>query len=324
MRKSWLIIAVLWCSGSILAQNTQRFSQLQFAQGILNPAAINFDAAIMADLIMRDQWMGFDGAPVTYGFNGQYELDQNMAFGLSAFHDRIGIQQNTSVMAQYAYRIQLNNRQVIAVGMQAGIDNKVADLASVYTIQAGDPTFSQSYAKTYFNAGLGVMYRSPSYYVGISVPQFFQNNFRGFESGLVPPRWHYYLTAGAFWGDRERYVFNPIIQIKATRNAPIQGDIILRNTFQNKISFSVGYRSENSIIAGFDFTIRNVVRLGYAANYDIGKLSKWGGLSNEIYLGFGFPYHHDRDEFFVRKYVNRKGGFRRRYSNASNRKRSRK
>ena len=319
MRVLFFILSIL-SSSLLVAQNTQRFSQINFAQPILNPSTLNIDAPIMADLIFRNQWFGFSGGPTTYGFSGQYEINQDNALGLTAFHDRIGVHQTTSVMAQYAYRVQFGDQRVLALGGSASIDQKVSNFAAISTIDQGDVTFSNSYSQIRFNAGAGITYYTPDFYVGLSIPQFFQNNFSGPERGFIPPRFHYYLNAGAYLGDKEFYVFNPHILIKATKGAPIQGDIILRNTFKNVFSFILGYRSENSLIGGVDFMIANRVRLGLSANYDIGKLSGINGLSSEIYLGIGLPYHEDRGAFFQRKIVNNRGGFRSRFSKTYRRK----
>jgi type IX secretion system PorP/SprF family membrane protein len=303
-----------------LTQNTQRFSQFNFASPILNPSTLNLDAPILAEMIFRNQWMGFEGGPTTFGFSGQYEINQDNAVGLTAFHDRIGVHQMTSLMAQYAYRVQFGDQRILALGGSIGIDQKTSDFASISTIDAGDVAFANTYSKIFFNAGAGLTYYTPDFYVGLSIPQFLQNNFRGAESGFVPPRFHYYLNAGAFWGDKEFFVFNPHVLIKATKGAPIQGDIILRNTFKNVFSIVVGYRTEKSLIGGFDFMIVNRIRLGISANYDIGTLSGINNLSSEIYLGIGLPFHDNRDEFFKRKIVNSRGGFRTRFSKTYRRK----
>jgi len=61
-------------------------------------------------------------------------------------------------------------------------------------------------------------------------------------------------------------------------NAPITADFILRNTFSNRFSIVVGYRTEQSLIAGVDFLISKNFRLGYSFNYDVGPLAKTKGL----------------------------------------------
>ena len=47
------------------SQNNIRFSQLNFVQGVNNPAALALDGRVMVDMIFRNQWFGIDGAPTT-------------------------------------------------------------------------------------------------------------------------------------------------------------------------------------------------------------------------------------------------------------------
>lgn len=301
------------------AQNELRYSHTQFSQSLNNPAAICTDAPIQADLYGRNQWLGIDGAPYSFAFNAQYEFNSDMAIGLVAHHDRIGVQENTIIQAQYAYRVPIKRKYVFSVGVSAGIDQKALGLSDLYVRDAGDPSFSNFQNKLMFNAGLGVYFRTPRFYTGAGIPRLFQNNFFGDEHGFLPPRWHYFSTTGWYLGN-ERYTFNPVIQLKATWNAPIQGDLILRNVFNQTFAFSVGYRSEHAITAGFDVTINNVCRIGYIGNYNLFKYSKWGGLSNEIYVGVGIPYNYDPDAFINRKYVSGGGGFKSNYRRSSRRK----
>jgi type IX secretion system PorP/SprF family membrane protein len=313
------LISFVFITGFSFSQNTMRFSQLNFGKGINNPAALALDGKIMADMMFRNQWLGVDGAPTSLALNAQYEVDQDMAVGLNVYHDRIGVNQNTSLAGQYAYRVRFDGNRFFALGAGIGIDNQISSLGSTVTTMPGDPLFSTSYAKVFFNASLGVYYRSPRFYIGASIPQLFQNSI-GAERGFKPPRWHYYLSTGFYLHVGEKFTFNPHIQLKAAVHTPLQGDLILRNTIMGRFSFVVGYRSENSIIAGFDVLISEYVRAGYSFNHDVGKLARTKGMSNELYLGLAFPYRKENEEFGDRRYISNKGGHRSDFKKNSTRK----
>ena len=123
------LVSIVACF-SISAQNTIRFSQLNFGQGINNPSALAIDGKLMVDLIGRNQWYGFKGAPTTIALNGQYELNQNMAVGLNVFHDRIGASVNNSFAGQFAYRLNVDSYRFFALGVGLGIDNSVLDFTA--------------------------------------------------------------------------------------------------------------------------------------------------------------------------------------------------
>ena len=313
------VILILIASNGLFAQNTIRFAQINFAQGVNNPASLAYDAKIMTDIIVRNQWFGLDGAPTTFALNTQYEIDADMAVGLNVFHDRIGAEMTTSFTGQYAYRINLDDYRSVAFGIGLGLDNSTINYIDLETTTANDPAFgNENYSKLFFNGSVGVFYNAPKFYIGASIPKLTQNT-RGVDGGLRPQLWHYYMSTGLYVGTK-KYTFNPNLQIKAVMNAPIAADLILRNTFVNRFSVIVGYRTENSIIAGVDFLISEFARVGYSFNYDVGKLSKIKGVSNELYLGIAFPYNNDRYSFNHRKYINRNGSPKSDYRKRSNKK----
>lgn len=308
--KLTLLVCVLSASISF-GQNTPRFSQFNFSQGVNNPAAIAIDSKIMVDMIFRHQWFGLEGAPTTGAINAQFELYHDMAAGLNVSYDLIGVNHATQVSGQYAYRAYFQNDNALIFGASVGIDQRVNDLTSSHLTEIDDPAFATRYSKMHFNAGFGLYYYSPKFYIGASIPQLFQSIEKSDESGFNPPFWHYYMTTGFYIDAGENYRLNPNIQIKAAFNTPVQADLILRNTFMNFWSLNVGYRTENALIGGFDFLIGGRFRMGYAINYDLGKLSKARGLSHEMYVGIGLPYHNSRENFSQRKYLNRKASHKR-------------
>ncbi len=310
MKKTILFVNFFVCLTSF-GQNTPRYSQINFAQGLNNPAAIAIDSRIMVDLIFRNQWMNIKGAPTTGAINAQYDLYHDMAVGLIASYDLIGVHHATHVTGQYAYRLFFQNRNAFIFGVSAGIDQKVHDLASAQVLDADDHVFSTTYSRLFFNAGFGVHFFSPNYYFGTSIPQLFQNTLLETDHPGRPLHWHHYTTAGFYWHAGSNYTLNPHLQIKTVINAPIQADIILRNTFMNAWSLVVGYRTLTAIIAGFDFRIGPSFRMGYSFNYDVGRLATVKKPSNELYVGIGLPYHNSREGFKQIHYINRKGKFRR-------------
>jgi type IX secretion system PorP/SprF family membrane protein len=284
-----------------------RFGQINFAQGFNNPAAIAIDGKLMADFLFRNQWAGIEGAPITGGFNAQYEINNGMAVGLTASYDRIGSSETGSAALQYAYRIHFDGNRSFIMGLGLGVDNTVNFLANTKLTDPNDPVFEYSYGRSFLNGSFGLYFNTPRFYAGASIPRLFQNDPYGKDRGFQPPRWHYYLNTGFYIDGGDNYVFNPHIQVKLATNAPIQGDLILRNTFYNRFSFVVGYRSENALIAGFDIRFSGYARLGYSFNYNLGRLSSVKGASNEVYLGLAFPYHDDRADFGQSRYYNKKG-----------------
>lgn len=309
MRKL-LFICILFNLTHISAQNLYRFSQFDNVRSLYNPAAMGSEASLAFDLIYRNQWAGLEGAPQTAGFTGSYDIHSGMAVGLNFYNDRIGLNQTNSFMLNYCYRLELDDYRYLAFGLGLGADNVSWNLTEASLTQSGDNAFGQSFSVFKLNASFGLFYRTERFHIGLSIPQLFQNTLSGTETGFRPPRWHYFINAGYRVTLSERFTLNPVGLVKLTINAPVQADLILRGVFSEKVGISLGYRSESSLIAGVDFTFFQRLRIGYAFNYDLGKLARSKGMSHEVTLGLGLPYYSGRDGIGSNIYYNKKGTYR--------------
>lgn len=297
-------------------QNLTRFSQFNFVKSIYNPASLGADASITADLIYRNQWNGIDGAPQTFTFNGSYDLSKDMAIGLNFSNDRIGLNQTNSFSAMYSYRLIFDERKYLSLGVGLGGDNTLSGFGEATTTVSGDPAFSGSISSFNLNASFGIYFRTPHFYTGLSIPELFQNKLSGADQGFKPTRWHYLALAGYYFELSDNFILTPSIQVKYTLNSPIQGDLLLRGIYTN-FGATVGYRTENSLIIGVDYMIKDRVRIGYMFNHDVGQLARTKGMSHEVYLGLGLPYYFNKNSEI--KYLGKKGSYAKGYRRAARR-----
>lgn len=302
--RSLIYILIVLGFTSVNAQSFYRFGQFNFAKNLYNPASIGSDASFTADLIYRDQWRGVEGSPKTAAFSTSYDIDNSMAVGLSFYNDRIGHNQVNSFSGMYAYRVIFSERNYLSLGIGLGGDHSSWNLADASTTQVNDPAFSQSYSSFKFNASFGVYYRNPKFYLGLSIPQILQNN--NASNWIEPELNHYHGLIGYYFEINENMIIQPSLQMKIVRNTPIQADGIVRFLFSN-FGAGIGYRTENSLIASLDYVFLDKLRVGYMFNYDVGKLSRAKGMSNEVYLGIGLPYYFNKDR--GRKYLSKSGKF---------------
>jgi type IX secretion system PorP/SprF family membrane protein len=296
----------------IQGQNLYRFGHYNFTKSVYNPAALGADASFTADLVYRNQWRGIDGAPQTGALNASYDLNQTMAVGINFYNDRIGLNQTNSFSAQYSYRLLFDERKYLAFGVGLGGDNFAWNWNSANANLANDPVFSGSYSVFRFNGSFGMYYRTPRFYAGFSIPQFFQNTSQ--SSRLDVKQLHYLFMSGYYFELSDDFILSPSAQLKIVPNAPIQADFLVRGIYQF-MGLSVGYRTENSFLIGVECMLKEKVRVGYMFNYDIGKLARVKGGSGEIYLGLGLPYYFNKTE--RSKYIGKNGGFNKGYKKAA-------
>lgn len=298
-----------------LAQNDIRFSQFNVAKGLINPAAYGSEADLSFDAIYRNQWTTHKGAPATFGFTGSYKINPNHSVGLNFINDQVGVAKSNQFLAGYAFHLNFNDDQSLSFGANVGFENIVNDYGSLFVIEQGDQVFAERYSNMRLQAGFGMYYRGPVMYIGYSLPFLFNNVNFGEQNGIKPGLWHHYLTAGFYASNKNKsYTFNPQFQIKYVPNAPIQGDILLRNVINGVTSINVGYRTSNAITGGFEFMVSNMFRFGYSMNYNLNRYAGFSATSHELHIGFGYPYYYNNNEFQKRKYL-QKGGFWKVYNN---------
>jgi type IX secretion system PorP/SprF family membrane protein len=186
-----LVLFILETGGRVVAQ-TQSFSFTQYMDNLtpLNPAYSVLDQAFSVNTMARKQWVGIDGAPTTFLLNGNIPIESiNGAAGLIVYNDQFAIEHQTEVNAYFSKAIQLGQSDYLAVSLNAGIRNYIANYS---TLDPSDPVFSNDVRETKPNLGFGVMYFTDWYYLGISAPELTitslgtasiqsNNNFRSFD-----------------------------------------------------------------------------------------------------------------------------------------------
>ena len=99
MVRNYVLLAALFLSLSLEAQQLPMFTQYQDNLTLINPAAVNSDYLAFEQNVSfsgkyRSQWTGIEGNPTTSIFSGDYTSTQGSGFNVTAggslFSDRTG------------------------------------------------------------------------------------------------------------------------------------------------------------------------------------------------------------------------------------------
>ncbi|CAN5383534.1 type IX secretion system membrane protein PorP/SprF [soil metagenome] len=280
---------VLLTAGRSLAQQNA-FTYTQYADNLtpLNSAYSVVDKAGSISLLGRKQFVGIQGAPTTFLFNGNFPLENiNSAVGLSVLNDQFAVEHQTEINAYFAKAIQLEANGYLAVSLNAGIRNYSANFSS---LDPSDPSFRDDVRQTKPNLGFGVMYFTDTYYIGLSVPELTitnlgtasvqdANNFKN----------HYYFSAALITKVSEDILFKPATLVSYSKGVPVVADI--SGTFYLKDQFGIGanYRTNNQL-AGIITVNLSTFRVGYSYQFGTGS-NNFGGFNNathEVTLSYRF------------------------------------
>jgi type IX secretion system PorP/SprF family membrane protein len=273
----------------VSAQQPTVFGYNQYMDNLtpLNPAYSLLDEAGSVNTLARKQWVGIDGAPTTFLINGNLPIQSiNGSAGLIVMNDQFAIEHQTEVNAYFATAIQVGPTGYLAVSLNAGLRNYIANYSS---LDSTDPSFKDDIRQTKPNVGFGVLYYTDKYYVGISVPELtvtslgtasVQNNanFRN----------HYYFSS-AFLTSGEDIKFKPALLLSYENGVPLTANFSGICYFKEILGVGVNYAT-NSQMAGIITINVDNFHIGYSYQFGTNpqNLGSINMPTHEVTLSFRF------------------------------------
>ena len=307
MKKLILLIVVFLSFTSIKAQQDPHFTHYMFNTLEVNPAYAGSRDALTVTGLHRSQWIGFKGSPVTQTLTLHAPvLKDKLGIGLSVMNDRIGPTNNTSVYADFAYRIALgqSKKARLAFGLKGGLNIMQVGLTQIGVRDGLDPEFSQNFVnKILPNFGFGVYYYTDNFYVGASVPRILENFYEGNVSGtdtddLARQKRHYDFIMGAMFKLGKKVKLKPSLLVKVAESAPPRLDLsalfyLLNDRFWIGPAFRTAFKSTDAVSAIVGVNITEQLALGYSFDYSIGNRTfQQNGGSHELMLRYDFIYNN--------------------------------
>ncbi|MFK8036994.1 MAG: PorP/SprF family type IX secretion system membrane protein [Crocinitomicaceae bacterium] len=203
MKKILLLSTCLLAVNLSFGQSDKNFTHYMSDQISFNPAATGF-RGYCGTLLYRNQWMGVDGAPSTFLFNGQANIeDAGMGVGISFMSDRIGFQVENDFKVTAAKHFNIVGAGYFSVGLGVGIINS-GFIPAWVTPDGGlfdggsspvDPDLPGAVfqSKLDINAGLFWRGEGDKYYIGLSSTHLTQPLL---EKVNFEKRRHLYATGG--------------------------------------------------------------------------------------------------------------------------------
>lgn len=307
MKRLLQLIILVICPFLVFGQQEVTYSQYMFNNLLINPAYAGYKEDININLLNRNQWVGINGAPTTQSFiiDGAFFNNNNVGLGLSVFNDRIGIQGQTSVMANYAYRLPIGDdedRLSFGIGLGAVQFSLNSDRAII-----GDRTdvnFSGNLHYLSPDARIGIYYNNDKFYAGISANNLLTevlNRKNTKAKDVILPPIHLFLTVGAIFDVNNFVKFKPSLMLRDDPqnmgNTDINASFLINDTFWIGGSYRMGVDmwkksnsfnaifKQNSLVGLVEVYVAKKLRVGYAYDYGLSRLNTYTAGSHEISLG---------------------------------------
>jgi type IX secretion system PorP/SprF family membrane protein len=283
-----LVAALQMWSHKALAQQPFTFTQYMNNLTPVNAAYSALDNAANVNVVGRKQFIGINGAPSTFLFNGSVPIPNlTSTAGLVVLNDKYGAESLTEVNGFFAKKIQLSPNTYLSTAINGGF--------RVYKVNNVDPSDPRFYGsdvnQTEANLGFSVMLHSDKYYIGLSLPRLSLNTIGKSAEDNNYYMNTYYLT-GAYLKD-----LGPDFKIKpaalvtyAGSNLPVQFNLSTTLYVKDVVGVGVNYRSTNDFAGILSLFLNNNINIGYSYQFSTAAYSI-GGINNttqEVTLSYRF------------------------------------
>jgi len=310
----------------VRAQQNIQFTQYIFNSMSVNPAYTGYKEEWFAQLGLRSQWVGLEGAPQTglLSIDGIVDpLNKRHGLGFQVTADKLGPQSATSAYANYAFRLRLNEEdtQRLSFGIGAGVTQYSLDGAVLDPVEGSDQVIPAGKISNWVpDIRFGVYYYNPKWYAGVSVMDLLSgdqsNNIFRWDNTTtdnIRRKRHLYFIGGALFNLGKGLDFRPSLLVKEDFKGPTSLDLNAMFIFGQRFWLGAGWRTgvtvfereynrlsgnslsgRNSFSAVTQIYVTNALRIGYSYDYITSRLSNVQNGSHEVTLGITFGQQAQR------------------------------
>ncbi len=304
MKKLISLTGLILIAGLAFAQQEPQFTQFMYNKLGYNPGYAGSNDGTCFTGLIRQQWLGLDGAPGSQLFSFNMPLnDQKVGIGLNIWRNTIGVSQTMNIEGAYAYRLQMDEG-TLGIGLMGSGRYLQSDFAKTDPIQSGDPTIAVGMQSKFVpNFGVGAYFSNDKFFVGASAPRILQNNIDlGDDQTVISREFrHLYLMGGLVFPLSENTEFQPQILIKYVQNAPLDADLNMNLIFLKKYSVGASYRFGGSTEQGIGESVDILLGAQLTEDFMI-------GFAYDVTLSELRTYNNGTIEAMVRYCIKGGGG----------------
>jgi type IX secretion system PorP/SprF family membrane protein len=261
----------------------------------INPAFAGCQDALSATISYRNQWVGFKDAPKSEILSVHTPVyNDRIGLGLLVERNSIGIFKETSLIGNYAYRMELRDGK-LSLGLGFGVTLSNIAWNELVAADANDIQLMNNRASAVLPAfSLGTYYYTKKYFIGISMPLFLSyeidKSTGKYKIGNPFSGSNYFFTGGYEVGIGHNVKLLPSLLIKYHPNIAVQVDYNAQINFKDKFWIGFGYRNRDMLVGLLQCQLNDQLRMAYSYDFDLGRVGKYINGSHEILLNYVFRY----------------------------------
>jgi type IX secretion system PorP/SprF family membrane protein len=258
----------------------------------INPGYAGSQDGVCVNVLARNQWLGFEGAPTTQKF------DVHMPFklfgmehgaGLSLFNDKVGFINDINTTLSYSF---LKSIGIGKLGIGAGFGFYNQTLKGDWIAIDDEDKPETGKGKIAFAVNLGAFYRTSNVFLGLSLVNINKGEL-AVKTDTETKKYAHLSRHFSITGGYNYQLANPLYEIQpailvSTVGSSTQISINSTLRYKGKIWGGLGYRNTDAITTflGAEF----MEGLNFGISYDIttSKIAKFDDGSVEIFLRYVF------------------------------------
>lgn len=303
-KKILSLVIVLATALAATAQNDAQLSQYYEVPNLYNPAAVGLTDYIRIRGAGRLQWVGIDGAPKTFlgAADSPFKLfGKRFGAGLVMQQESIGLYSSLNLNAQIAYKLRKFGGEFTGA-LQIGMYDQRFKGSEVYLPDGDDyhqgadegiPTTDLH--GTALDLGAGIWFNHKRWHAGVSMTHLTspaikmggENGGSGSDENIYEfhaPRTFYFMAGCNIPLKNTLFELMPSLLAK-TDFSFYSAEITARARYNKFLSFGVGYRWDDAVIATVAAEIKNFY-IGYSFDYSTSALRSASAGSHEIVVGY--------------------------------------
>ena len=287
-----ILIGILMLgSTQVQAQQDPQYTNYMYNTVNINPAYAGSRGSMSIFGLHRTQWVGLEGAPTTNSFSVNTPLkNSKLGLGVGYVNDRLGVIDENTISLDVSYTIDLNKKNSkLSFGVKGSMNLLNLSYSRLNKFNPNDPLILTDISNEASpNIGAGVYWHNEKSYLGLSVPNFLEND--RFDNGTVyssmNQRMHYYLMGGHVFEINPMLKFKPAFLLKAVAGAPLQADVTANFLIHDKLTLGAAYRWDAAWSALAGFQVTDGLMLGYSYDAETTKLGRYNNGSHELFVRF--------------------------------------
>jgi type IX secretion system PorP/SprF family membrane protein len=293
MRRLALLFAIISCAAGLYGQQLTQYTQYVFNHFSVNPAVAGSNDCLDVRLGVRQQWVGFEGAPRTgwasmHGMlrqKGKPHIRNRHGLGAFVEADNAGNWGYTRFVLAYAYHIQMTQDAFLAFGAFAGGQQMKFDVGNIAAVNYDDPAlFGRASSLIVPEITPGIWWYNKSGWAGLSYHQALGNRMNGVGEEARLSR-HFMLSGGYRYRMGRRMALIPSTLIKKAGGSPFAIDLNALAEWNRTFALGLGLRGGDAITLMMRISFLGWFQLGYSYDVTTSRMRVASSNTHELILG---------------------------------------